>query len=170
MAIGLAQVRVRDHPPAAGRLPFVVGPRDPGLGRLLRDAPRAGDRRLARPRRHPGDTVDLRTLVDVAPVPEGGQYPVEWAKSCGRFNQSVLDYLKDAPSVKTVVSSSPFTRYVGYASWKGPFRLAHVENGLGPRRRSGGGARPGRERETVSRVQAFGERPAMSDRLVRMTR
>lgn len=35
-----------------------------------------------------------------------------WAERCIGFNQSVLDFLRTAPSIKTVVLSSPFTPYV----------------------------------------------------------
>jgi len=36
----------------------------------------------------------------------------KWAEGCIAFNQSVIDYLRMAPSIETVVLSSPFAAYV----------------------------------------------------------
>ncbi len=46
-------------------------------------------------------------------APQSGQsYNNAWGQSCIRFNDSVVEYLKTAQSVKTVVLSSPFDQYL----------------------------------------------------------
>ena len=42
----------------------------------------------------------------------GNVMDLAWAKRCIAFNQSVIDYLRAAPSIHTVVLSSPFSAYV----------------------------------------------------------
>jgi peptidoglycan/LPS O-acetylase OafA/YrhL len=45
--------------------------------------------------------------------PEIGMYKNQaWAENCIKFNQSVIDFLRNTPSIKTVVLSSPFSQYV----------------------------------------------------------
>lgn len=45
--------------------------------------------------------------------PEQGNYIDQaWAESCIGFNQSVINFLRTASSIKTVVLSSPFSQYV----------------------------------------------------------
>ncbi|HEY1042835.1 MAG TPA: acyltransferase family protein [Telluria sp.] len=45
--------------------------------------------------------------------PEAGMYKTRaWAESCIAFNQSVMDFLRSAPSIRIVVLSSPFSQYV----------------------------------------------------------
>jgi peptidoglycan/LPS O-acetylase OafA/YrhL len=50
-------------------------------------------------------------FLDVAPF-DGNQYKEPWARSCMRFNQSVLGYLRDHPEIHTVVLSSAMAQYV----------------------------------------------------------
>jgi peptidoglycan/LPS O-acetylase OafA/YrhL len=45
--------------------------------------------------------------------PDEGIYKNQvWAEKCIEFNQSVLDYLRDSPSIRIVVLSSPFAEYL----------------------------------------------------------
>jgi hypothetical protein len=41
-----------------------------------------------------------------------GRYDRNWAESCIRFSDSVLDYAKRTPSIRTVLLASPFYQYV----------------------------------------------------------
>lgn len=53
-------------------------------------------------------------LVDVAPVAMyvGATQNRRWAEGCLEFNDSVLSYLRETPSIRTVVLSSVFKQYV----------------------------------------------------------
>jgi len=51
-------------------------------------------------------------LFDVAPV-DGPKYPISWSKGCLEYNATVRDWLKQNPSIKYAVLSSPFNRFTG---------------------------------------------------------
>ncbi len=51
-------------------------------------------------------------LIDMAPVNAAKSFPREWAESCMKFNQSVLEYLSQAHSIETVLLSGEFNKYV----------------------------------------------------------
>jgi peptidoglycan/LPS O-acetylase OafA/YrhL len=50
-------------------------------------------------------------FVGLAPIDTQG-HGRSWAEDCIRFNDSVISYLRQTPSIDTVVLSSPFIRYV----------------------------------------------------------
>lgn len=50
-------------------------------------------------------------LIGIA-AQQGGGYGRKWGESCIHFNDSVINYLKTADSVKVVVLSSPFSQFV----------------------------------------------------------
>lgn len=54
-------------------------------------------------------------LLGVAPT--SVKYGQEWAKKCIEFNESVVSYLAETNSVKTVVISSPFYPYLSRYHW-----------------------------------------------------
>lgn len=49
---------------------------------------------------------------DIIKPAQGTYKSQSWAESCIEFNQSVIDFLRDSPQIKTVVLSSPFSQYV----------------------------------------------------------
>jgi peptidoglycan/LPS O-acetylase OafA/YrhL len=49
-------------------------------------------------------------LLGVAPIND--MYKLAWAESCLAFNKSVVSYLQETDSIKTVVLSSPFSQFV----------------------------------------------------------
>lgn len=49
-------------------------------------------------------------ILDMAVI--NSKYPETWAKGCVEFNKSVIDWLKNNPSVHYVVLGSPFTSYL----------------------------------------------------------
>lgn len=51
-------------------------------------------------------------LLGISPSNESGRYNRQWAEKCIDFNDSVINYLAETDSVKTVVLSSPFGAYV----------------------------------------------------------
>lgn len=51
-------------------------------------------------------------LLDVAPVIQAWGYDIEWARHCIAFNDSVLEWLQQAESVRLVVLSSPLVQYL----------------------------------------------------------
>ena len=57
---------------------------------------------------------DCGPLLGMAPGAPG--HNREWAKRCIDFNESVLQYLAQAPSVEVIVLASPFWRYLSGAS------------------------------------------------------
>ena len=50
-------------------------------------------------------------FLDIAPVT--GRYVPAWAEKCMRINDRVFEFLRNSPSIKYVVMSSPFRQYVG---------------------------------------------------------
>ena len=50
-------------------------------------------------------------VLDIAPVT--GRYVPAWAEKCMRVNDRVFEFLRNSPSIKYVVMSSPFRQYVG---------------------------------------------------------
>ena len=58
-------------------------------------------------------------FADIAPT-DNNIYTRSWAADCLAFNQSVLDYLTQNPSIKLVILSSPFTPYLGASSELNP--------------------------------------------------
>lgn len=51
-------------------------------------------------------------FIGLAPLAPQRGYNEKWAEGCISFNDSVLEYLKSAESVKVVVLSSPFKSYL----------------------------------------------------------
>jgi peptidoglycan/LPS O-acetylase OafA/YrhL len=51
-------------------------------------------------------------LVGVARVNEEAGYNQAWAENCITFNDSVVRYLRETESIKTIVLSSPFSQFV----------------------------------------------------------
>lgn len=54
-----------------------------------------------------------------------------WAQACLEFNRSVLDYLQQTPSIKTVVMSSPFHQYLKQEQGKHRWRSLSIVDGTG---------------------------------------
>ncbi|MDE2402182.1 MAG: acyltransferase [Burkholderiales bacterium] len=48
----------------------------------------------------------------IASQEQGNRYDQAWAQSCIEFNQSVIDFLKQTPSIEVVVLSSPLSQYL----------------------------------------------------------
>ncbi|OGQ99992.1 MAG: hypothetical protein A2505_05610 [Deltaproteobacteria bacterium RIFOXYD12_FULL_55_16] len=70
-------------------------------------------------------------LLGVAPT--NVKYNQEWAKKCLEFNESVVSYLAEANSVKTVVISSPFRPYLSKHHWSQDWSLLkknHSDDGF----------------------------------------
>ncbi len=55
-------------------------------------------------------------VLDVAPI-DTQAHGSRWARDCIAFNDSVISYLRQTPSIDTVVLSSPFIRYVEPGNW-----------------------------------------------------
>ena len=94
-------------------------------------------------------------LIGLAAVKTDAGYNDAWARSCIKFNDSVLDYLKQANSVEYVVLSSPFGRYVDH-TFEG---LLH-RDATGEYRNIAIGVDPAVEamKITVEKVRAMGKK------------
>ena len=67
-------------------------------------------------------------LDGLAPIGER-DYLQPWGRNCLQFNQSVLDYLAKADSVRYVVLSSAFAQYLGGRTWMRNLNLLRTEGG-----------------------------------------
>ena len=94
-------------------------------------------------------------LLGVAGLAEDRGYDEEWGKSCVRFNESVIDYLKEAESIETIVLSSTFSQFLGEDR-----RLLVRDGGDNAWRTERGGLEPAVRglKRTVDAVRAMGRR------------
>ncbi len=67
-------------------------------------------------------------LDGLAPIGER-DYLQPWGRNCLQFNQSVLDYLAKADSVRYVVLASAFGQYLGGTTWMRNLNLFRTESG-----------------------------------------
>jgi peptidoglycan/LPS O-acetylase OafA/YrhL len=96
-------------------------------------------------------------FVGLAPM-DNGSYNRAWAEQCLAFNQSVLDYLATAPSVKVVVISSTFGQYLEVPDKNRMWRsLTNLDGSLVERQPTTALAIAAM-RNTVEKVRALGKR------------
>ena len=86
--------------------------------------------------------------------PEYGDFMDEkWAEGCIGFNQSVIDYLRITPSIKTVVLSSPFSQYLTTENFKHVIYTGHAFADVRP----DAGYALSSLRRTVDEIRAMGK-------------
>ncbi|WP_210485315.1 acyltransferase family protein [Microvirga antarctica] len=93
-------------------------------------------------------------FLNLAPLDDRHQRP--WAEECLKFNQSVLTFLADTPSIEVVVLSSAFGQFL-----TPPNRLLREVDGKLVEVDAGLDAAIGAMRETVDKIRGMGKRVAV---------